>query len=298
MGTLLSQTVGLVLLIAGLGLGYRRWIKPYQKLVNRQGQGLLLLIVLTMMGGFIGSPFWWFDFPQSFSWDLPPLASRMLASAGWSFVVVCFLVLRRPTFGRVRLVLILLFVYLAPLTAAILLFHLDRFDPTAPITYAFFGIVILIVTTTTLYLLRQPKIIPEDARDQTVSGRLMQTWLGAVAVLCGLWGVALFVTDRGPYSSIWVWSGDLLSSRLIGVMLLTIAVGAIASLRRADLSRLMLSTIVTYGAGLTVASLWNIVGSKPIPMVYFSIFGTVALVSTGLLVFGPPHKAGGTERST
>ena len=297
MPTLLYQTIGLVLLIAGLALGSMRWIKPYQNLVNWQGKGLLLLLILTMMGGFIGSPFWWFDTPQSFSWNLPPLASRMLASAGWSFVVVCFLTLRRPTFRRVRLVLILLFVYLAPLTAAIVLFHLDRFDPTAPITYVFFGIVVLIVTSASIYLLWQPEIIPEDARDQAASSRLMGYWLGAVAVLCGLWGVALFVTDHGPSTFIWVWAGDLLSSRLIGVMLLAIAAGAIASLRRADLARLMLSTIVTYGVGLTVASLWNIVGGKPIPLFYFSMFASVAFVSALLLVLDPLRQVGLTKQS-
>ncbi|MCL4836227.1 MAG: hypothetical protein KJZ86_27555, partial [Caldilineaceae bacterium] len=37
--------------------------------------------------------------------DLPPLASRILAAAGWSFAVVCLLVLERPTDRRLRLVL-------------------------------------------------------------------------------------------------------------------------------------------------------------------------------------------------
>ncbi len=132
--TLLFQIVGLSLLLAGLALGYGRWIKPHASVLDWQGKGLLLLVVLTLAGGFIGSPFWWMDEARSFSWDLPPLASRMLASAGWSFVVVCWLVLERPTDRRLRLVLLLLFVYLSPLALAAPLFHLDRFDPAAPIT--------------------------------------------------------------------------------------------------------------------------------------------------------------------
>jgi hypothetical protein len=103
--TLLFQIVGLSLLLAGLALGYGRWIKPHASVLDWQGKGLLLLVVLTLAGGFIGSPFWWMDEARSFSWDLPPLASRMLASAGWSFVVVCWLVLERPTDRRLRLVL-------------------------------------------------------------------------------------------------------------------------------------------------------------------------------------------------
>ena len=277
------QVFGLVLLLAGMGIGYLRWIKPHQASLSWQGRGLLFLIVLTLMGGFIGSPFWWLDESRSFSWDLPPLASRMLASAGWSFVVVSFFALQRPTFKRLRLVLTLLFVYLTPLAVAIILFHLDRFDPAAPITYAFFAIVILMVTSTMWYLSRQPSIIPDEACDQVPSNRLVRYWLTTVAFICGLWGTALFVTDHGPSPFIWVWVGDLLSSRLIGVMLIAIAVGAITSLRHADVARLMLITLLTYGIGLALASLWNIVAGKPIPLSYLSVFGSMALVSALLL---------------
>jgi len=59
----------------------------------------------------------------------------MLAAAGWSFALVCWLALERPSLPRLRLVVIMLFVYLTPLAVAILLFHLSRFDWMAPITY-------------------------------------------------------------------------------------------------------------------------------------------------------------------
>ena len=94
--TLLFQIIGLALLLAGLAVGYGRWIKPHAAVLDWQGRGLLLLVVLTLAGGFIGSPFWWIDDARSFSWDLPPLASRMLASAsfaGWCWsgpqIAVC-----------------------------------------------------------------------------------------------------------------------------------------------------------------------------------------------------------------
>ena len=152
----LLQLIGLVLLLAGLTVGYRLWIRPHDDYLNFQSRGLLLLILLTLMGGLIGSPFWWGDEARSFSWDTPALASRMLASAGLSFVVVSLMALSKPSHRRLRLVLILLFIYLFPLTIVILLFHLDRFDFSAPITYAFFAIVVLMDVATLWYLIRQP----------------------------------------------------------------------------------------------------------------------------------------------
>ena len=116
--TFLIQLFGLGLLVAGMGLGYWRWIKPRKDVLDLQGQGLLILVILMVMGGFIGSPFWWLNEARSFSWPLPALASRMLAAAGWSFVVIGIVVLERPTYRRLRLILILLFVYLTPLAIA------------------------------------------------------------------------------------------------------------------------------------------------------------------------------------
>ena len=162
---LLIQIFGLLLLVVGIGFGYWRWIRPREDSLDFQGKGLLLLVILMVMGGLVGSPFWWMDEARSFSWDLPLLASRMLAAAGWSFVVVGVLVLEHPTYRRLRLVLLLLFVYLFPLAIAAPLFHLDRFDWTAPIVYAFFAIVAFMVIATIGYLLRQPRIFPDQAED-------------------------------------------------------------------------------------------------------------------------------------
>lgn len=277
--TLLFQFVGLALLLVGLAAGYGRWIKPHAVVLDWQGKGLLLLVILTLAGGFIGSPFWWIDDPRSFSWDLPPLASRMLASAGWSFVVVCWLVLERPTDRRLRLVLLLLFVYLSPLALAAPLFHLDRFDPSAPITYGFFAIVALMTVSTLWYLLRQPRIFPESATDRQPPPPSVRWWLGIVAIVTALWGLALLITDSGPSPLVWVWPGDLLTSRLIGVMLLTIAAGSIYSLSSRGLARPMLAMNAVYGLGLTVASLWNALAGKPVKPAYALLFGIVFLVS-------------------
>ncbi len=280
----LIQFFGLVLLMAGMALGYWRWIRPHESILNGQSRGLLLLVLLTLMGGLIGSPFWWADVARSFSWDTPPLASRMLAAAGWSFVVVSYLALHRASHRRLRLVLLLLFVYLFPLTIAILLFHLDRFDFSAPITYAFFAIVVFMDIATAWYLLRQPTVLPDQPQDEAPNSQLVKLWMLFVAVLLGLWGLALFITDSGPIAAIWVWSNDLLSSRLIGVMLLAIATGLLYSFRFRDVAQVMLGTLVTYGVGLAAASLWNLLLGKPFPSAYFIVFSVISLISLSLLI--------------
>lgn len=277
---ILFQIVGLLLLLAGLRLGYARWIRRYPAgSLQWQTKGLLLLVILTLAGGLIGSPFWWIDEARSFSWDLPPLASRMLAAAGWAFAVVCWLVLEQPTDRRLRLVLLLLFVYLAPLALAAPLFHWERFDPAAPITYAFFVIVALMTLSTLWYLLRQPRIFLDSAVDLRPPASPVRGWLGIVAVVTALWGLALLITDNGPSPLVWVWPGDLLTSRLIGVMLLTIAAGSFYSLSSRGLARPMLAMNCTYGLGISVASLWNLLADKPVKPSYALVFGLVFLVS-------------------
>jgi hypothetical protein len=288
---LLLQILGLVLLIAGLVVGYAVWVRPRESRTSLAGRGLLLLLVLTLMGGLIGSPFWWADLEQSFAWDTPPLASRMLASAGWAFAVTCFLALQRPVRRRLRLVLILLFVYLFPLALAILLFHLERFDPAAPITYAFFLIVITMVVTTGIYLYRQPGILPDDAAGDEPTRPAARAWLAGTAAASGLWGLALMITDQGPSPLIWVWPGDLLSSRLIGVMLLAIAAGALYSRRWADPARVMLAVLLVYGLGLAFASLWSAFTGQPVRPAYLAAFAIVGLGSAALLLFDRPRQA-------
>jgi hypothetical protein len=276
------QLVGLLFLLGGMWLGYQQWIHPHAATVTPAGRGLLMLVVVTLMGGLIGSPFWWTDQIWSFSWDLPPLASRMLASAGFAFASLCFLVLRRPSYRRLRLIVILLFVYLAPLAIAILVFHLDRFNFQAPITYAFFAIVLPMILVASWFLFRQPRIIPDQESDTYPANPVIQVWLMIVAFITGVWGLALIATDSGPSGLIWVWPGDLLSSRLIAVMLLTIAVGALYSFRYSDTARPMLVMILVYSLGLSVASLWNILYDLPIKPLYTAVFSVILVVTTVL----------------
>ncbi|MCB0033089.1 MAG: hypothetical protein KDE51_03630, partial [Anaerolineales bacterium] len=235
---------------------------------------LLLLIILTMMGGFIGSLAWWFDDPASFSWDLPPLASRMLAAAGWSFAVGCWFVLERPTLARLRLLIWMLIIYLVPLTIAILFFHLGRFDWQAPITYAFFVIVLSMIGAA-VWQLFYPTGIVSTKNDLPADG-LLRVWLWGAAVLTAMWGVALFLTDAGPSALIWVWPGDLLTSRLIAVMLWTIATAAVFSLRSTETVPVTLDVLTVYGVGVVAANLWAFAAAKPL---YVGVFALLAIGS-------------------
>ncbi len=282
MNELLVQFLGLFALLGIVAWGYWCWIRPRE--VGIQGKGMLLLTIVTLVGGLLGSTGWWIDDPRSFSWDLPPLASRMLASAGWAFGVATFAALQRPVPRRMRLVLLMLATYLAPLLVAVLLFHLDRFDFYASITYVFFAIVLLMTVSALWYLIRQPIIVPDTPADSLPPGSLVRAWLGLVATVTALWGLALFLTDNGPSPLIWAWPGDLLTNRLIAVMLLTIAVGAVYALRYADISRVMLGVIAVYGFGVTLANLWNILVSKPVNPSYVVAFGVMFLVSATLLI--------------
>jgi hypothetical protein len=275
---LATQLFGLGCLLGGIGLGYRLATRPYRGQLAPAQKGIILLVLLTLMGGFVGAFAWWIDLPSGFAWDLPPLASRMLAAAGWAFALACLLALRNPTRRHLRLITLMLTIYLLPLAVAIVIVHLDRFDPNAPITYAFFIIVGIMVSAALWFLLR-PVGVAAQAHTPGTPPSLIQSWLQTVALLTGLWGSALFITAAGPSALIWVWPQDLLASRLIAVMLLTIAGAALYSVRYAYLARTTLWMIALYGIGVGAAGLWNLTAGKPVPVLYVALFGLFALVS-------------------
>lgn len=280
-------------------LGYRLWIRQYEPAISWQGKGILGLMVLTLAGGFIGAFSWWFSVPDSFAWTPPPLASRMLGAAGWSFALLSLSTLSHPSYRRVRLYAWMLGVYMWPLTLAILLFHLDRFDFNAPITYAFFAVVVILNAIPIWCLIRQPEILTDEAVDRMQTGPSLRAWLTVVAVVTGLWSLALFITDSGPIQPLWTWPGDLLSSRLIGSMLLTICIGAIVSLPGLDTANVLLETTILYSFGLAIASLWNALVDKPVNLAYLVTFGLIGLGSVWMLVQNrmSMHRIAGTPSS-
>jgi hypothetical protein len=281
LNNLLIQITGAAVLIAAIGWGYWAWVRPHN--VSAEAKALLALIIMTAAGGLIGSTGWWTDNPNAFSWDLPPLASRMLGAAGMSFGVVAVMALRRPTHTRLQLILLMLFVYLVPLAVAIVLFHLDRFDPNAPITYAFFTVVGMMVLPTMWFLWRRPAVLPDEAKDTAPPHPLVSIWLICVGIVTALWGLVLFITDNGPVAGVWVWPGDLLTSRLIAVMLLTVAAACFYSKRYDSAARMTLAIMIVYGFGAVIAGLINLTVGRPEPALYVRALGAIAIVSAVLL---------------
>ena len=282
---LLQQLAGLALLVCACWLGWRRWIAPYVHDLHADGMGMLLLAVLAITGGLIGSPFWWMGDPSSFSWTLPPLAGRLLGAAGFSFAVIGCYVLESRQQQLVRAYIVMLAVYLAPLVAAILLFHLDRFDWSAPITYAFFIVAGGMAAAALWYLVRRTTLGKgfQDAPAEQLP-IFMRSWLWLVALVMGLWGLAMFVYPSGPWPQVWVWPQDPLTSRLIATMLLTLCAGALMGLRSVAMARMSLWMFATYGTGAAAACFCNLTQGKPVPAAYATAFCALAVVSLALLI--------------
>jgi len=279
----------LLLVVTCMAISYRLWIAPLEARLNPMSKGLLLLVGLTLAGGFLGAPLWWLDKERAFAWNLPPLAARMLASAGWAFALASALTLRQPTQQRLKVHLLMLFVYLAPLAAAIVAMHLDRFDADEPVVWGFFPLVILMTICSLYFLLRTPTA--PVTGDPSAPLPATAAWLTAVAVLTALWGAALFLTDDGFSDDIWVWQGDLLTSELIGVMLLTIAIGSAWSLRSREAALTVLATAATYGFGVVVANVWSSFQDKPVRESYVVAFAIIGLGSLALLALEARRSA-------
>lgn len=272
------------LFLALIGLVYWRWIRPRPSL-EWQARGLLLLLALALAGGGLGAFFWWLGIPGSFAWSLPPLAGRMLAAAGWAFAGLCAMALDWPSRRRLRLALWMLVVYLVPIAAAILLAHRDRLDWNAPISYAFLWVVAVLIGAAAYYLARQPAI-PAVADDPQPTSDITRKWLALVGGIAFAWGAALFLADSGSSPLIWAWPGDLLTSRLIAVMLLALSFGCAYTLRRAGPARVMLVVALIYGVGLASAGLWSLTPGKPVPWGYVGVFGVIGLGSAITLLVG------------
>lgn len=284
MVVLLEQIGALILLCCGLAFGWHRWIRPYRKELDAQALGMMMLAILAVAGGAFGSPFWWMDYPASFSWTLPPLAARLLAAAGASFAVTGWYALEQRREDLVRSYVAMLAIYLAPLVAAIVLLHLGRFDWRAPITYAFFVVAGGMALAALWHVARETKLGPSyQARAERAVLRIVRTWLYLIAAVTGLWGLALFVHPQGPLPQIWVWPQDALTSRLIASMLLTLCVAATLGLRSLAQARMSLWMFVVYGIGAAAACFWNLAAGKAVPPFYAAVFSMLGPISLALL---------------
>ncbi|MCK0169477.1 hypothetical protein MWU53_00230 [Aliiroseovarius sp. S1123] len=262
------QIVGMVLLFGTVWLGNFLWRHRLGHRPSRVEALAAFVLLGTLAGGFWGAFAWWQNLPYAFSWPLPGLAARMLAAAGWSFALASALALWRPYPTHLRLVLLMLWVYLAPLTAAILTQHLDRFDFTREVTVAFFIIVVLLLVTSSFSLLALPR---QDLGTEEPPNSLSSWALGLIGAVAGLWAVTLFLKPDGPWPLIWPWPGDALTTRLIASMFLTIAVGAIAARPDQQLGRTVFWTTITYGVGVVIAGVAHVMTAEPSPMGYSDV---------------------------
>lgn len=279
--------VAVALLIVLLALGFHRW---GGRDLGPSGVDAVAKFVLisTAIGGLLGTPFWWLDLPPSFAWDLPPVASRMLAAAAFAFGLAGILVLERPSEPRTRLYLMLIVIYLLPLAIAVVLLHLDRFDFAAPVTYGFFAVVIVLVVGSLVALARGTGDAAGAARpDPAVS-----IWFYVAGILLGLWGIALFLVPTTAFPLIFNWAKDPLTSRLIAAMLFTIAAAFLLSRHDASRARLSLAFAGSYGVGVVAACLMNAASGLPVPPLYAAGFAAVAIVSLLLLIAAAERARG------
>jgi hypothetical protein len=298
---LLLDIVAASSLLAAVRGGWVRWVKPYETMLDARQKGLMALAILTIAGGAIGSPFWWLAMPAGFSWQLPPLASRMLGAAGLAFATTGLYVMHRRRASLIRAYIELLAVYLAPLVCAILLFHLDRFDWRAPITYGFFIVSGGMAASAVWHLARRTDLPPfADERRPTSPAVFTRLYLLLVAVIFGVWGLTLFLFPNGILNGfanglaaqIWVWPQDALTTRLIAVMLLTISTAGILSLRNGAAVTMSCWMFAVYGSGVTVACVVNAIMGKPVPSTYAAAFALLALTSLPLLIISSHHANG------
>lgn len=108
-------------------------------------------------------------------------------------------------------------------------------------------------------------------------------WLAIVAGVSAVWGVALFVADRGPLPAVWVWPDDLLSARLVAAMLFTLVVCGVVGRRRSDTARMALWITLAYAVGVVAAAGAGALVGTPVPAAYVAAF---AVIGIGTLAVG------------
>lgn len=257
------QIIGLSLLLLAVSAAEIRL--QQRQLLGLRDRMLRVVVLTTTAGGAIGALPWWQAVPWSFSWILPPLAFRFLAAAGIAFTALGLVALLRPTVCRNKQFFFLLFLYLAPLAAAILTLHLDRFDLSRPIVLAFFSVVLLLVIGSLAGMIRLGVRIarPQNPGDLLISGVLL------------IWGGLLFLWPQGPLPLIWPWATDPLTTRLIAAMFLTVGAAPWVS-KTPDSNRSAQVLALIYGAGIVLSSGLNLLQSKPAPLAYLALWAVIA----------------------
>jgi hypothetical protein len=267
---LIMQIAGLGALIAALGAGYWRWIRPSKvgaELSSAPTRDILSLaqrwlILLALCDSLLAAPFWWADQSFSFAWDLPASASRMLAMAGLALAAMCLYTLERPTRSRMRLIMILLAVYAAPLGAALLIAHRNQLNFASPMTLALLILLGVYAIGGGWLAWRPPADPPETEEDVQPVRHSYNAWLFATSLFCLMWGGWLYATDAGPLDAIWLWPGYPMSTRLMGVMMLALSAGSALGWRSLLAARVILLGMTLYGIGVALSFLPDFLGGN------------------------------------
>ncbi|WP_435259533.1 hypothetical protein ACSBLW_07145 [Thioclava sp. FR2] len=295
MGVLGWQALGMGLLTGSILWGFSLWRQRLDHIPDHAEGLAALTLVATCAGGFWGAFAWAPNYPYAFSWALPGLAAKMLAAAGWSFALAAFLALRKPFATHLRMVVAMLWVYLAPLTLAILTQHLARLDFGRAVTWAFFAIVLalLLASSVTLWHLRNFKEM--DGRPAPA----LRLCLLGIAGVSGAWALALFLWPNGPLPLIWPWQGDPLTTRLIASMFLSVATGAWIARASRSLAQTALWVTLAYGLGVVIAVLAHALTGQAtergyaggaFPVSYMVVWGGLGLCAALALLASRPAR--------
>ncbi len=267
MSDLAFQSLGLVLLLIGMGL-VEAWLQHHNRMSGALRQARLLA-VLAGVGGLVGAVAWWQNLPYAFGWTMPPVAARYLSMAGIAFGFTALRAARIGTIGHLRLIAAMLAVYLGPLAVAALTLHLDRFDPAAPATYGFFTTVVVMLIAAIATLLRLP----------TNERGLSSDALTFIGLSAGLWGVVLFLWPDGPIRTLWPWPDDPLTTRLIASMFLTVATACLMAEGRAERVTVELLCAL-YSTGIVFTTTLAVATGKPgssTYLVFWTLVGITAI---------------------
>ena len=260
------QVFGIAFLVLLVALG-ERWMQRRLVMTGALRQARLLALVAGF-GGLIGATAWGQNLPYAFAWALPLVAARFLAVAAVAFGTVALRAAWIGAAGHLRLVAVMLLAYLGPLAVAVIMLHLDRFNPAFPVTYVFFAIAVGMVGAALLILIR----LPYDERGLS-SGQL--GWIGNLA---GLWGLVLFLWPAGPWPPLWPWPQDPLTTRLIAAMFLTVAATCHFAEGRAE-RRTAYILCVIYGFGIAVVVTLALLAAKPASPAYLIFWALVVLAA-------------------
>jgi hypothetical protein len=241
------------------------------------------LTVALLTGGLIGGITNFLLLPGFWTWEMPPLAYRFLASAAAAYVVGAAITLTRPRWAESELLMVTVIVYGILLVGAVLL-QPTLIDWSSGITWAFVSIVgpALLISIGYIWAMR------DRASSETTQrlGAALGIYLLVVGLLALAVGALVFAVPKQsgfiwPWAALDVWK--LLDSRLIACMLLTIGAGALLARWRNDrgVAQVFLAMLFAYCVVAGIGLILHAATTPPFvtaDLTYVGIFAIVEVV--------------------